>query len=132
MKKASLPEFIGSLSSVAPPAGEGAYAFMDAEIGCRGWVQLIIRSDRRVEVHRLWTLKPGQNNGSMMLQTICDLADRHGIEIILKPLPFGRKPYPRTREQLMAWYERYGFAGNRRKMIRQPRALAPSFADRQA
>jgi hypothetical protein len=117
MIKTSLPEFLGSLALVAPWAGEGAYAFMDADKNCRGWVQLIIRSDQRVEVHRLWT--PGQNNGSMMLKTLCNLADQHGIEIILKPLPFGRKPYPRTREQLMAWYERYGFAGDARTGIRE-------------
>ena len=121
--KASLQEFLDGLASVAPPAGQGAYAFMDAEVGCRGWVQLIIRSERQVEVHRLWTLKPGQGNGSIMLKTLCQLADRHGIEIVLKPLPFGRKPYPRSRDQLKDWYERHGFAWVRRRMVRRPATL---------
>ncbi len=124
--KASLPDFLGSLTAVAPAVGLGAYAFVDEDKNCRGWVQFIIRSDTRIEIHRLWTLKPGKGNGAVMLRTVCDLADRHGIEIVLKPLPFGRKPYARTREQLMVWYERYGFSGTLRKMIRYPATTAPA------
>jgi len=53
---------------------------------CNGWVQFILRSDTRLEIHRLWTLQPRKGNGSMMLRTICALADKHGIEIVLKAL----------------------------------------------
>src|ERR1700722_5160183 len=102
-------EFLNDLKTIAPAADGGAYAFVDADGHCRGWVQFIIRSDRVVEIHRLWTLPPGKGNGSMMLRAVCELADRHGIEIVLRSLPFGRKPYPLSREQLQVWYKRYGF-----------------------
>jgi hypothetical protein len=56
-----------------------------------------------------------------MLQTVCDLADEHDIGIRLKVIPIGRKPYPLPREQLKAWYERFGFAGQRWNLQRLPR-----------
>lgn len=116
-----MQSFLEDLAAVAPPAGEGAYAFVDGQGACRGWVQLIWSGERQCTVHRLWTLTPGAGNGTTMLETLCGLADRHGIEIALRPLPFGRKPYRLGRDKLMTWYARYGFEGNRRKMIRQPR-----------
>jgi hypothetical protein len=33
-----IQEFLNSLAAIAPPVGEGAYAFIDAERHCRGWV----------------------------------------------------------------------------------------------
>lgn len=116
-----MQSFLEELSLIAPPAGEGAYAFMDGKGSCRGWVQLVWSAERKCTLHRLWTLSPGGGNGKMMLETLCRLADRHGIEITLRPLPFGRKPYHLGHEQLMAWYARHGFVGDRRKMIRRPR-----------
>ena len=74
----------------------------------------------------LWTLHPGKGNGSLMLRTVCRLADRHGIELVLKTLPFGRKPYPLSREQLLLWYKRHGFEPWGRKLIRRPRTPATS------
>ena len=117
-------EFLNDLKTIAPAAGEGSYAFVAADGTCRGWVQFIIRSDRCVEIHRLWTLQPGKGNGSIMLRAVCELADRHDIELVLKTLPFGRKPYPLSREQLLVWYKRHGFEAWGRKMIRRPRATA--------
>lgn len=113
-------EFIADLSAIAPPAGQGAHAFVDSNGAGRGWVQLIWAGERRCAVHRLWTLSPGGGNGSMMLKALCRLADRHGIEIALRPLPFGRKPYPLARQQLIDWYARHGFERAGRKMIRRP------------
>jgi hypothetical protein len=48
------------------------------------------------------------------------LADYYGVELTLKTLPFGRKPHPMSREQLIGWYERYGFISSGRKMKRKP------------
>ena len=115
-----MDEFLRDLAAIAPPAGQGAYAFMNPDGVCRGWVQLIVRTPTMVEIHRLWTLQPRQGNGKMMLQAVCQLADRHGIEIKLKALPFGRKPYPMETQQLLAWYQRYGFAGKGKKLVRKP------------
>jgi hypothetical protein len=115
-------DFLDDLKLIAPRAGGGSYAFVAGDGTCRGWVQFIIRSDRLLEIHRLWTLHPGKGNGSLMLRTVCALADRHRIELVLKTLPFGRKPYPLSREQLQVWYMRHGFEPWGRKMIRRPRA----------
>lgn len=116
----NVDDFLRELITVAPPAGGGHYNFPDAQGGSRGFVQFIIRSDRRVIIHRLWTHKAGAGNGGHILQTLCDLADRHTVELMLKPLPIGRKPYPMSRDQLQKWYERYGFLGTRKRMIRAP------------
>jgi hypothetical protein len=116
----NVANFLRELTKIAPPAGGGAYAFLDETGHSRGWVQFIIESDRAVKIHRLWTLQPNGGNGSIMLKTLCELADRHGVEIILKVLPFGRKPHPRSSEELQQWYERYGFVGTRKRMIRVP------------
>lgn len=118
--------FVEHLGAVAPPAGEGAFAFVDGQGACRGWVQLVWSGERRCTLHRLWTLAPGAGNGTIMLETLCRLADRHGVEIALRPLPFGRKPFRLGRDQLMTWYARHGFEGNRRKMIRRPKGLIPA------
>jgi hypothetical protein len=116
----NVANFLHDLASLAPPAGEGAYGFPDGHGHTRGWVQFIIESDRQVKIHRLWTLRPNDGNGTVMLKKLCELADRNGVEIVLKVLPFGRKPHPRSREQLQEWYERYGFVGTRKKMVRIP------------
>jgi hypothetical protein len=119
----NVANFLRELASIAPPAGEGAYGFPDGKGHTRGWVQFIIESDRQVKIHRLWTLRPNDGNGSVMLKKLCELADRNGVEIVLKVLPFGRKPHPRSREELQQWYERYGFIGTRKKMIRVPQSV---------
>jgi hypothetical protein len=116
--------FITELQLVAPAAGRGAYAFAKPGGGCHGFVQFIIHSDRRVVIHRLWTPEPRKGNGSMMMRSLCDLADRHDVEMALKVTPLGRKPYPLSREQLKSWYESFGFGGERWKLLRMPRVLA--------
>ncbi len=122
-------KFIAGLSKVAPPVGGGAYAFPCTQGKCRGWVQFIIQSGRQVVIHRLWTLQPGQGNGTHILRTVCGLADEHAVELVLKTLPFGRKPYPLQRDHLIAWYGRHGFVGSNKKMIRPPQPFpAPTAA----
>ena len=116
----NVDDFLRELITVAPPVGRGDYVFPNDQGGSRGFVQFIIRSDRRVIIHRLWTHQAGAGNGGYILRTLCDLADRHGVELMLKPLPIGRKPYPMSRDQLQKWYERYGFLGTRKRMTRAP------------
>jgi hypothetical protein len=118
----NVADFLAALSAIAPPAGRGDYVFPKCDGGSHGLVQFLAYSPRQVIIHRLWTASAGQGSGSMMLRTLCELADRHHVELALKPLPFGRKPYPMSREQLMQWYAKYGFEGTRKKMARKPRA----------
>jgi hypothetical protein len=115
--------FLADLVTIAPPAGLGAYAFKKPDGGCHGFVQFIISSGKSATIHRLWTREPGQGNGSIILRSLCGLADRHGIELKLKVAPIGRKPYPLSKDQLRAWYRRHGFEGDGRKLIRRPAAL---------
>jgi hypothetical protein len=117
----NVKNFLSALMVIAPPAGDGDYMFTKSEGGCHGFVQFIHNSPRSLTIHRLWTLERGQGNGSIMLRKLCQLADEHGVELTLKCLPFGRKPYPLLSEQLVDWYQRYGFVGNRKKMIREAR-----------
>jgi hypothetical protein len=118
-------DFLSELITIAPPAGWGCYAFKKTAGGCHGFVQFIIHSDRTVEIHRLWTLEPNQGNGKVMLGLLCDLADKHGVEIKLTALPFGRKPYARSRAELKAWYQSAGFQGEGWKLSRPPKGLWP-------
>jgi GNAT superfamily N-acetyltransferase len=121
--EAGMDRFIADLNQVFLQVERGHHAFVDAAGIYLGFVQLILYPDHRVTLHRLWTLASGKGYGSIMLRALCDVADRHGVEITLKVIPIGRKPYPLTREQLLTWYQRHGFEGTRRKMIRKPRAF---------
>jgi hypothetical protein len=125
VREENVANFIADLIQIAPRVERGAYAFARAGGGCHGFVQFNVRSGRQLDIHRIWTLEPGQGNGSMMLRTLCELADRHGVELRLKTLPIGRKPYPLSRAQLKAWYERHGFQGAGWKLVRKPAVGAP-------
>lgn len=116
--------FFAELLTVAPSAGNLSYRFLAPDGGCRGFVQIIDWSSSMITIHRLWTLDPGKGNGGWMLRKLCEIADRHGVTIRLKATPFGRKPYPRSREELRVWYERHGFQKRWWKLIREPRAIA--------
>jgi hypothetical protein len=54
------------------------------------------------------------------MRTLCELADRQGVEMKLKVIPIGRKPFPMSRQQLKAWYQRLGFTGSRWHLTRKP------------
>jgi hypothetical protein len=112
--------FLAAMEAAAPRAGLGAYGFRNPNGGCYGFVQFLVNSPQCVTIHRLWTLQPGQGNGTRVLHKVCDLADYYGVELTLKTLPFGRKPYPFSRDQLLAWYQRHGFEVTGRKMTRRP------------
>ena len=116
----NVDNFFVELRAIAHPAGRGDYKFINADGSHQGFAQFIVDSPRRVAIHRLWTLQPGHGSGSKILRTLCDVADRHDVELMLKVLPIGRVPHPMTTDQLFEWYQRYGFVGTRRKMIRTP------------
>jgi hypothetical protein len=117
--------FLADLSGIAPIAGTQTYAFT-CPLGERtGYVQIISESHNEVTIHRIWTLAPRSGHGSAILRKVCEIADRHGIILKLRALPFGAKPFPLSRDQLFDWYSRYGFEGKRRKMIRLPRPTRP-------
>ena len=105
---------------IAPSAGRGCYGFAKTDGGRHGFVQFIVDSERKIQIHRLWSLKPGSGSGSIMMRAVCKLADRHGVELKLKVIPIGRKPYPMSREQLKAWYQRHNFQGPRWVLLRKP------------
>jgi hypothetical protein len=111
--------FLDELVAVAPPAGQGHYSFKDADGGSLGFVQLIC-SERIVQIHRIWATQPGRGGGSIMMRTLCELADRHGVEMKLKVIPIGRKPFPMSRQQLKQWYQRARFTGSRWHLMRKP------------
>jgi hypothetical protein len=112
--------FLADLSRSAPPVGQAMHAFAKPDGGTHGYVQFIVDSDSQLTIHRLWSCRPGQGSGSIMLRILCDLADEHRVQINLKVIPFGKKPYPLSRDQLINWYRRYAFDGNGKKMIRVP------------
>jgi len=121
-------DFLMALATIAPPAGRGDYAFRKPEGGAHGYVQFIHHSTRELIIHRLWTLQPGQGSGSHILRILCELVDEHGVELRLKTLPFGRKPHPMSRDQLVKWYQRHGFEGTHKKMTRKPCIIAKDSA----
>ena len=117
------PGFFAALAIIAPLAGSQTYRFTTPDGECRGVVQFCHCPAGMVTIHRLWTPSPGQGHGSTMLIQLCNLADRHGVPILLKALPFGKKPYPMSREQLADWYRRHGFDGTHKRLLRTPRRL---------
>lgn len=116
----NVADFLTGLKTVASSADRGSFAFAGDDGHSVGFAQFIIDTDRRITIHRIWTREPGNGNGAAMLRTLCDLADRHGVELALKVIPIGRKPFPMSREKLKQWYERFGFRGPRWNMSRLP------------
>ena len=117
--------FLADVKSVARQTGPTTYAFPgDGTAGepC-GFVQLYRPARGQVLVFRIWSTHPGNGCGSRMLQTLCDLADEHVVELILRPLPFGPRPRPMSAEALRAWYDRMGFVGSMKRMVRKPALL---------
>jgi len=119
-----LSNFLTAVIDIAPPVGKMTYGFSDGNGDPTGFVQIIPECQNLVVIHRFWTLRPRCGNGSVILNALCELADRHGISLKLKALPLGAKPYPFSRDELVAWYTRHGFEGKRRKMLRIPRTTA--------
>lgn len=113
--------FLSELSRISRRVNHATFAFLHADGSERGFVQFIMHPSKGLYLHRLWVLRAGLGSGSTMLQAVCDLADRHGVEISLKATPFGEKPYPMSRRQLVDWYRRHGFEGSRWSLARKPK-----------
>jgi hypothetical protein len=111
--------FLDDLSSIAPSAERGHFRFCDSAGTTVGFAQLHC-FERQVRIHRLWACKPGGGAGSNMMRTLCELGDRHHVELRLKVVPIGRKPFPMSRQQLRDWYRGFGFAGSGWTLIRKP------------
>jgi hypothetical protein len=121
--EASTTAFLTALEAIASRINAATFAFDNPDGSRRGFVQFLAGPDESLKIHRLWVLHPGIGHGSQILTSICDLADQHGVKIVLKTVPFGGKPYPMPRESLAAWYRRHGFEGPRWKLARKPGAL---------
>ncbi|MDP9174251.1 MAG: hypothetical protein M3O30_10360 [Planctomycetota bacterium] len=116
-----MDEFFQDLGTHARRLNECTYEFQFKSQKSSGFLQVHCGRERQIIIHRLWADQTGMGIGSLMLKTVCDLADKHGLHITLKALPFGRKPYPMSRSELVAWYMRHGFEGARRELERLPR-----------
>jgi len=113
-------DFLNELKLLGRQISETTFVFNEADELRRGYVQIDRFADGVASVHRIWANSPGHGVGSQLLRTLCELADRHRVQIALRAVPFGAKPYPMTQADLDAWYRRHGFEGGR-KLIRQPR-----------
>jgi hypothetical protein len=111
--------FIDDLNSIAASENQGHFRFNDSAGTTLGFAQLHCY-ERQVQIHRLWACKPGGGAGSNIMRTLCELADRHRVEMRLKVVPIGRKPFPMSRQQLRDWYLVFGFAGAGWTLIRKP------------
>jgi hypothetical protein len=116
----NVANFLADFTCIAKRVNDGCFAVANPSGGSHGFVQFIPSSDESIQIHRLWTLEPGKGNGSAIVRVLCELADRHGVELKLKVIPIGRKPHPLNREQLKVWYQRHGFEGARWLLQRKP------------
>lgn len=112
-------EFLAALQTKATRAEGGHYVFV-GEDGRHGFVQFIIESPTRITIHRIWAREPGKGDGTNMMRMLCELADQFVVELTLKTIPIGRKPYPMDGEKLGKWYERFGFIRRGKWMRRMP------------
>jgi hypothetical protein len=110
--------FFAELAETTGKLGSITHSFADEQKKIIGYVQLH-RIPDAVILHRIWTLVPRQGHGSIMLNHLCNLADRHAVQLQLKVIPLGTRPYPLSAEQLRAWYCRHGFKGGK-TLIREP------------
>jgi GNAT superfamily N-acetyltransferase len=113
-------DFLAELQNQATKADGGHFVFHGPDGQRRGFVQFIIESPTRITIHRLWSREPGKGDGTNIMRALCDLADRFGVELTLKTIPIGRKPYPLDRDQLAKWYEKFGFERKGKWMRRTP------------
>ena len=109
-----------AMEGIARKVDPQTYLFDGDATDRHGYVQLGHSTDSRVLIHRLWARVPGGGTGSRILRAVCAIADEARVELSLKPLPFGVKPYPISKVELATWYGRHGFSGSR-FLVRRPR-----------
>lgn len=59
-----------------------------------------------------------EGHGTSVMQTLCELADRHGVTLAILACPYGHAKM--TQGKLVNWYEGFGFRGNYTAMKRKP------------
>lgn len=117
-------EFLAAMETKARKAEGGHYAFLGPDGSRRGFVQFIIESPTSLTIHRIWAREPGKGDGTTMMAALCGLADQFGVQLMLKTIPIGRKPYPMDAAQLGKWYGRFGFQRRGKWMIRSVRSAS--------
>ena len=94
------------------------YEFVDG-------VQIGLRPSRTGSAIYIMKIKTelGQRNrraASVAMQVLCAEADAHQVEMFLEAEPFGDVEGPDV-GGLTEWYRRFGFVGDAREMLREPR-----------
>lgn len=69
----------------------------------------------------------GKRHGSDLLRRICDDADAENVTLMLSPFPSGALDL----DQLISWYERYGFEMLEHQMVRMPNGRKAEITDGQ-
>jgi hypothetical protein len=73
-----------------------------------------------VYIYHLGAFESQHGNGSLMLQELCEQADKFNVFLKVSPiaLPNGKDPSMAT-EQLIEWYHKFGFRGSS-GLLRKP------------
>lgn len=63
---------------------------------------------------RLWiggitSTEKGVGNATKAMSEVCKIADKHNVIISLQPLPYGKDPKRLNKDQLIAFYKKFGF-----------------------
>jgi len=79
-----------------------------------------------VHIDEVRALVPQQGAGTKAMRFLTDLADKHGVTLMLYPMPFGSAAM--SRDDLVRFYRRHGFRwvdeeedGEEDEMVRTPR-----------
>ena len=99
----------GSLTEIYP------LVFQDSQGESIGMVALAALPDKNagVYIYHLSAFITQQGNGSKILKELCEKADELGVDLNVSAIfsPNGKDP-KMAADQLIKWYERFGFSGN--------------------
>lgn len=82
-------------------------------------VSLKIVDEDEIVICRICSLERGKGYGSLALDWLVHLADKHGVKLKGTIEPCGKEPRLTVR-QLQAWYKRHGFSIRGREISREP------------
>jgi len=76
-------------------------------------IDAIPNEERIVYIYHLGAFESQCGNGSIILQELCEQADKFNITLKVSPIvmPNGKEPAMAT-DQLVVWYEKFGFRGS--------------------
>lgn len=119
--EAFLQEFC-SLTDASPDNGERIYkkiAGIELEQS---------NIDKSIRISSIRTFDRGKGHGSVALDWLCVLADKHKVALIGEPIPYNTRIRDNrlhksflNREQLMQWYKRHGFEVSLLQITREPK-----------